>query len=81
VATAACTAPPPEDVATGPIAGPSPAATPPAVLRIATTFPSTLDPRDADDPESLLLASHLFDGLVAYDPVTTDVLPAAAERW
>jgi oligopeptide transport system substrate-binding protein len=77
----ACTAPPPEDGTQGPIAGPSASATPPASLRLAISFPSSLDPRDLDTPDSLLLASQVFDGLVSYDPESLEVLPAAAERW
>jgi oligopeptide transport system substrate-binding protein len=41
----------------------------------------SLDPRDLESPESLLLAAQVFDGLVSYDPTTSTVRPAVAERW
>ncbi|HJV04882.1 MAG TPA: ABC transporter substrate-binding protein, partial [Actinomycetota bacterium] len=41
----------------------------------------TLDPRALESPDSLLLASQLFDGLVDYQPRTMAVVPAAAARW
>ena len=43
--------------------------------------PASLDPRDLDTPDSLLVAAQLFDGLVAYDPVTQALVPAAAQSW
>ncbi|MGH2673808.1 MAG: ABC transporter substrate-binding protein [Actinomycetota bacterium] len=75
----ACTAPPGGDGP--PVVGPSAGATPPASLRLATSFASSLDPRDLDSADALQLASQVFDGLVGYDPVTLETLPAAAERW
>jgi oligopeptide transport system substrate-binding protein len=53
----------------------------PTSLELAVTAPSSLDPRDLSTPDSLLLASQVFDGLVAYDPATLEVTPAAAESW
>jgi peptide/nickel transport system substrate-binding protein/oligopeptide transport system substrate-binding protein len=41
----------------------------------------SLDPRDLESPESLLVSAQVFDGLVAYDPGTSTVRPAVAERW
>ena len=64
-----------------PIPGPSPSVTPAPSLRLATGAVASLDPRDADTPEALLLTSQLFDGLVDYDPDTAEVLPAVAESW
>ncbi|MDQ4004801.1 MAG: ABC transporter substrate-binding protein [Actinomycetota bacterium] len=61
--------------------GPTVSATPPSTLRIAVTAPTSLDPRDADTHDSLLVLSQIFDGLVSYDPETLDVVPAVAERW
>lgn len=77
---AACTTPP-QRAGPGPVVGPSASATPPGSLRLAVSFPASLDPRDLDTPDSLLLASQIFDGLVTYDPATLEVVPAAAERW
>lgn len=72
----ACTSPPPEEQ---PGSGPDLRA--PATLRIGVTRVGSLDPRDLESPESLLVAAQVFDGLVAYDPETSAVLPAVAERW
>ncbi len=77
----ACTTPPPDGEGGAPVVGPSVGATPPATLRLATSFTSSLDPRDLDTPDSLLLASQVFDGLVGYEPTTLQAVPAAAERW
>jgi ABC-type transport system substrate-binding protein len=74
----ACTAPPPKETGL-PIPGPT--ATPPEALRVAVEPVATVDPRGLQSPDSLLLASQLFDGLVDYDPDTLAVVPAAAARW
>lgn len=73
--------PPSPDASDSPIPGPSPTATPVPSLRLAIGNVASLDPRDLDTPDALLLASQLFDGLVEYDPDTAEVLPAAAETW
>jgi oligopeptide transport system substrate-binding protein len=65
----------------GPVPGPSASATPGTVLRLAAEPPDSLDPRQLATSDSLLLASQVFDGLVTYDPVTLEVVPAAATRW
>ncbi len=72
--------PSPED-AKSPIPGPSPSTTPIPSLRLAIGPLASLDPRDLDTPDALLLASQLFDGLVEYAPATSELLPAAAESW
>jgi oligopeptide transport system substrate-binding protein len=77
-AAAACTTPPTEE-AVRPVPGPT--ATVATSLRIAVEPTASLDPRALESPDSLLLASQLFDGLVTYDPKSLDVLPAAAVRW
>jgi oligopeptide transport system substrate-binding protein len=74
---AACTTPPSEGAS--PVPGPTPTAS--SSLRIAVEATGSLDPRALESPDSLLLASQLFDGLVTYDPQTLQVLPAAAARW
>jgi oligopeptide transport system substrate-binding protein len=87
VGLVACTTPPPEpeNPQAGPVfpqPGPTTGGTPaPVALRLATTPPTSLDPRDLDSSDSLELASQLFDGLVAYDPVSMAPVPAAAARW
>jgi oligopeptide transport system substrate-binding protein len=78
VLVTACTTPPPgtED---GPT--PGPVASIPSSLRLAAGSPDSLDPRDLDSEEGILLASQIFDGLVAYDPETLEVVPGAARDW
>ena len=76
---AGCTTPPgPDD---GPVVGPSEGATPRTSLRLATSLPTSLDPRELNSADGLQLAAQLFDGLVDYDPTTYEAIPAAAERW
>jgi peptide/nickel transport system substrate-binding protein len=43
--------------------------------------PGTLDPAHALDRSALLIARHLYEGLVAYEPGGTRPVPALAERW
>ena len=79
VLATACTTPPgPDD---GPVAGPSAVATPLSFVRLATSLPTSLDPRELSSDDGLQLATQVFDGLVAYDPTTYEPIPAAAERW
>jgi ABC-type oligopeptide transport system substrate-binding subunit len=73
--------PAPESDDKSPIPGPTPSATPLPTLRLAVGTPVSLDPRDLDTPDSILLASQLFDGLVEYDPQTAELVPAVAESW
>jgi oligopeptide transport system substrate-binding protein len=51
------------------------------VLRVAIGEPVSLDPAGVASADDLLLAGQLFDGLVAYDPRTTELIPAAARSW
>ncbi|MGH2711498.1 MAG: ABC transporter substrate-binding protein [Actinomycetota bacterium] len=79
---AACTMPPePGTADDGPVVGPSPSVMPAPSLRLAIGPVASLDPRDLDTPDGLLLASQLFDGLVDYDPSTAETIPAVAESW
>ena len=80
---AACTRPP-RDPSAGPTVGPAPTATgtpAPSVLRLAVSDPGSLDPRELDADDDLLLATQLFDGLVAYRAEDAAVIPAAARSW
>jgi oligopeptide transport system substrate-binding protein len=76
LAGTACTELPPESRPT-----PAPTFTVPASLRIGLSGSGSLDPRELESPVSLLLSAQVFDGLVSYDPSTSAVLPAVAERW
>jgi oligopeptide transport system substrate-binding protein len=54
---------------------------PEPTLRLAVGSVTSLDPRDLDTPDSLVLASQVFDGLVEYDPETAELIPAVAASW
>ena len=43
--------------------------------------PGTLDPAQATDEFALLITRHLYEGLTAYEPGTTRVIPALALPW
>jgi len=43
--------------------------------------PQSLDPAISHDMQGLVVLLNLFEGLVGYDPVTSQPVPAAAERW
>ena len=43
--------------------------------------PKTLDPINTDIAEAVHVITNLFDTLVTYDDVTTEMVPALAERW
>ena len=81
---ASCTTPPPEQEGrAAPLPGPTANATggEAVTLRLSTLEPDSLDPLQIDAPHELLLASQVFDGLVAYDPQTLKAVPAVARSW
>jgi peptide/nickel transport system substrate-binding protein len=43
--------------------------------------PKTLDPANTDIAESVHVITNVFDTLVTYDDVTTDLVPSLAEKW
>ncbi|MFC1512321.1 ABC transporter substrate-binding protein [Candidatus Latescibacterota bacterium] len=43
--------------------------------------PPSLDPLHSTDTVSATIVFRIFEGLVKFDPVTLEVLPAIAERW
>ena len=50
-------------------------------IRIESGEPGSLDPVRADDPDTIAIVRELFRGLVQYDPVTAEPMPAAALSW
>lgn len=50
-------------------------------LVIGIGRPASVDPADAADRDSHLLASTLCDSLLAVDPRTGEIVPALAESW
>ena len=80
--------PGPAATSPGPLDGSPSASSPPpiftetdAVLTVAIQEPSTLDPMRLQDPGGVLVARQLFEGLVRWDPVEEEVVPAAARSW
>lgn len=43
--------------------------------------PGTLDPALATDESALVITRHLYEGLAAYEPGTTRVVPSLAQSW
>lgn len=43
--------------------------------------PVSLDPPNAYESEGIQVTRQLFDGLVEYDPISMEVVPAIAESW
>jgi len=43
--------------------------------------PSFIDPYNGQESEGIQVIQSVFDSLVAFDPLTSKVLPAAAESW
>jgi peptide/nickel transport system substrate-binding protein/oligopeptide transport system substrate-binding protein len=54
---------------------------PGGTLRVAVVGLGSLDPADARDPTAVMVAHHLFDTLVGYDPKTLEPRPALAQTW
>jgi peptide/nickel transport system substrate-binding protein len=82
------TSPPPTLALTaGPTAAPTPSPLPiptPAPRRFTiglAAAPGTLDPAQAADESALLITRHLYEGLTAYEPGSTRVIPALAPAW
>lgn len=51
------------------------------ILSVAIQEPATLDPMRISDPASELIARQLYEGLIAWDPIEEELVPAAAESW
>ena len=43
--------------------------------------PAFIDPVNLQESEGTQVGQAVFDSLVAFDPITSEVMPAAAERW
>jgi peptide/nickel transport system substrate-binding protein/oligopeptide transport system substrate-binding protein len=43
--------------------------------------PVCIEPKDLEESEGVQVGQALFDGLAAYDAVTGDLIPAAADSW
>lgn len=43
--------------------------------------PAFIDPVNLQESEGTQVGQAIFDSLVAFDPITSEIVPAAAERW
>ena len=43
--------------------------------------PAFIDPVNLQESEGTQVGQAVFDSLVAFDPITSEVIPAAAESW
>ncbi|HWC32229.1 MAG TPA: ABC transporter substrate-binding protein, partial [Actinomycetota bacterium] len=50
-------------------------------LRIATQDVESIDPVELETLDEIVVADQVFDGLVAYEPETTELVPSAAQSW
>ena len=56
-------------------------AAPPIFTLALAAAPTTLDPAQAVDESGLLITRHIYEGLTAYAPGSTEVVPALAQAW
>lgn len=52
-----------------------------ALIYAQSDDPKTLDPINTDIAEAVHVITNVFDTLVTYDDVTTDIVPSLAESW
>jgi peptide/nickel transport system substrate-binding protein len=66
-----------------PTSSPQPTATAgPRTITVGLAHaPGALDPASAADQAALLITRHMYEGLTAYEPGSTRVVPALAESW
>ena len=62
-----------EPVAEGPVEG--------GTFNYYINEPAYIDPVNLQESEGTQVGQVLFDSLVAFDPITSEVVPAAAETW
>jgi peptide/nickel transport system substrate-binding protein len=59
-----------------------PTAAAPLIFTLAlAAAPAALDPAQAVDESGLLITRHIYEGLTAYAPGSTQVVPALAQAW
>lgn len=72
----------PEPTATfAPTLTPGPTPVPKIFTLALAQPPGTLDPANAIDESALLITRHVYEGLTRFEPGTTRIAPALAERW
>lgn len=50
-------------------------------LKVYINEPVCIEPLDLEESEGVQVGQALFDALACYDPLTGDLMPAAAESW
>lgn len=50
-------------------------------LAVYLSEPAYIDPYNAQETEGIEVVANVFDGLVDFDPKTSEIRPAVAERW
>jgi len=51
------------------------------ILSFYISEPTAIDPWNAQESEGIKVTEELFDSLVAFDPLTSELVPAVAEEW
>jgi len=59
----------------------SPSPAPGGTLALAIAEPAFIDPLDLVESEGIQVGNALFDSLVAFDPKTSETVPAVAQSW
>ena len=59
----------------------TPEPSPGGTLSVAIAEPAFIDPLDLVESEGIQVGNALFDSLVAFDPKTSETIPAVAESW
>lgn len=68
-------------VAAGISAGCKPKGPPRNIFIMYKTEPSYIDPYNAQETQGVQVVNDVFDSLVAFDPITSQLKPAAATSW
>ena len=50
-------------------------------LNVYINEPVAIEPLNLEESEGTQVGQALFDSLAAFDPITSEIVPAAAEKW
>jgi oligopeptide transport system substrate-binding protein len=67
----------PAETTTTVAAGPAPG----GILNFFIIEPAFIDPVNGQESEGVQVIQSVFDSLVGFDPITSAIMPAAAEKW
>ena len=51
------------------------------MLNVYINEPVVIEPLNLEESEGTQVGQALFDSLAAFDPITSEIMPAAAEKW